>query len=146
MTHRLWTRRAVVGSGMLAVVALLVREFRVRDRRQSLVRRIVTRRASMVRMAPGELDRFVDAYVRNDGWRLDNLRDRVPLDRFYGLPFYERLLPLAVAADLELGERHVVTTLLLSTDFFASGGAGQGARFVSWPRTCANAVAGRREG
>ena len=137
MTRRLWTRRAVVGSGVLAFLALLGWQYRVRDRLSSLVRRIVARRASTVRMAPGELDRFVDAYVRSDGWRLDALRDRLPLDRFYGLPFYQRLIPEDTAQELELAERLVVTALLLSTDYFSSGGEA-GARFVSWPRKCAN--------
>ena len=133
---RLWTRRAMVGSTVLGFLSLAFWQYRVRDRLSSLVRRMVARRATMVRMAPGELDRFVDAYVRVDGWRLEALRERLPLDRFYGLPFYERLIPEGAAQDLELAERHVVTALLQSTDYFSSGG--EGVRFVSLPRACGN--------
>ena len=143
MTRRLWTRRAVVGSGVLGVFAFLSWQYRVRDRLPSLVRRIVARRASSVRIARGELDRFVDAYVRIDGFRLEELRERLPLDRFYGLPFYERLIPEGAAHDLELAERHVVTALLQSTDYFSSGGEAN-VRFVSWPRDCWNPYARTR--
>ena len=134
----------MVGSTVLGFFSLAFWQYRVRDRLPSLVRRIIARRASMVRMAPGELDRFVEAYVRVDGWRLDLLRDRVPLDRFYGLPFYERLIPPGAVQELELGERHVVTALLQSTDYFSSGGGS--VRFVSWPRTCRNPFARTRAG
>ena len=144
MTRRLWTRRAVLGSGVLAFLALLGWQYRVRDRLSSLVRRMVARRASMVRMAPGELDRFVDTYVLTDGYRLEGLRDRLPLDRFYGLPFYERLIPEDAAQELELAERLVVTALLQSTDYFSSSGAGSGTRFVSWPQGCWNRFARNR--
>lgn len=143
MTRRLWTRRAVVGSGVLGFFAFLSWQYRVRDRKPSLVRRIVARRGSAVRMAPRELDLFVDAYVRVDGWRLEALRDRLPLDRFYGLPFYERLIPEGAAQELDLAERHVVTALLQSTDYFSSGGEAS-VRFVSWPRNCANQFARTR--
>jgi len=53
----------VVGSGVLGVFAFLSWQYRVRDRLPSLVRRIVARRASSVRIARGELDRFVDAML-----------------------------------------------------------------------------------
>lgn len=143
MTRQLWTRRAVVGSGVLGVLSFLFWQYRVRDRLHSLVRRIVARRASSVRIAREELDRFVDAYVHVDGFRLGELRERLPLDRFYGLPFYERLIPEDAAQELELAERHVVTALLQSTDYFSSGGDAS-ARFVSWPRNCANPFARKR--
>ena len=143
MTRQLWTRRAVVGAGVLGIFSFLFWQYRVRDRLHSLVRRIVARRASSVRIAREELDRFVDAYVRVDGFRLGELRERLPLDRFYGLPFYERLMPGSAVEELELAERHVVTALLQSTDYFSSGGEAS-ARFVSWPRNCANPFARNR--